>query len=131
MNKIIKISIILCYILFAQVYPVVHWHAHDHQGEIELHICTHPPDLLTDKSENDHDHSCSHEHEDTHFNGDWDYTFKQKTPALKIDKQLVIKINILNDVSKVLKRNPQEIESQLAHYHLTILVPDRAPPQLS
>ena len=131
MNNFIKISIIFCYILFAQVYPVVHWHAHEHQDEIELHICTHPPDLLTNENEADHDHLCTHEHEDTHFNGDWDYTIQKRTSSLKLAKQLLVSTNILSDPPKVYRQTTQEIEPKLPHDYLQVTFPDRAPPQLS
>jgi hypothetical protein len=133
MNKLIRISTILIYILFAQVYAIVHWHAHEHDDQIELRLSVHPPEFPLDNHDHDdhHDHEGEHEHEETHFDGDWDYTFPSNTFSLKLAEQPFFTSEFFDYESQVLNRKPQEIPLKIPRHYLPLTIPGRAPPQLS
>ncbi len=132
MNSIIKISCIFFYLFFAQMYPIVHWHAQEHHDNIDLRLSVHPPEFPIDNHDHDdqEDHASEHEHEDTHFVGDWDYTFRAKTFSFKITVQPLDDIDILNNEPKVLSRKPQDIQLKFTQHYLQVGIPNRAPPQV-
>ena len=83
MNRITKFSILLIYFFFAQVYPVVHWHAQEHHGDLELQLSIHPPEIDLENIDH-HEQTDEHEHQDSHYKGDLDYTLQIKTTLAKI-----------------------------------------------
>jgi hypothetical protein len=111
----------------------VHWHAQEHHDKIELHLSVHPPEFPIDNHDHDgqQDHKSEHEHEDTHFVGDWDYTFQTKTFSFKIAVQPLDNIDILNNEPKVLSRKPQDIPLKFTQHYLQVGIPNRAPPQVA
>jgi len=130
MKSIVKISILLSYIIFAQVYPIVHWHAQEHHDKVELQLSVHPPEVGEDDYDQ-HNHTDEHEHEDVHFEGDWDYTLLAKTFSFIIFEQQLPIIEILIDEPQVLNRKPNDIPLKLPHHYLQTAIPDRAPPLVS
>ncbi len=130
MNSIIKISSIIIYLLFTQVWSIVHWHADEHHGEIEIRLSVHPPDLPIDNydHEDHHDKPEEHEHNDTHFVGYWDYTFRVNTFSFESAPLLLIGIYNLIPKSQVLNRTPQEIPLKYLRQYLHVAIPNRAPP---
>ena len=130
MNKIIKISSLFIYVLFTQVYPVVHWHAQEHHSDVELQISIHPSKIIVDNFDHDehHDQNDEHEHEDTHFDGDTDYTLQAKTTnSIFIAK--AIKSYVTSEIEpQVLSRIPRYIPLKIHSQYLHLSFPNRAPP---
>ena len=133
MNKISTISSLIFYLLFTQVWSIVHWHADEHHSEIEIRLSVHPPELPIDDHDHEdhHDKPEEHEHNDTHFVGEWDYTFLAKTFSFKLAKPLLVSINSLKYKSQVLNRTPQEIPLKFLRQYLHVAIPNRAPPQVA
>ena len=77
-HKFTTINCLLFYLAYTQVYPVVHFHAHEHDGETEFQLSVHPPQILLDDHHHQQDHlkSDNHEHQETHVYDDWDYTVR-------------------------------------------------------
>ena len=127
------IGSILIYILFAQVSPYVHWHAHEHQGEIDLRVSIHPPEIITDihKHDDHHDQAQEHEHDDFHFIVDSDYINQVKTLTSFFTDHPFIIIDYLVDENQVLDRKPQDIPLKLLWHYLPSIVSYRAPPHIS
>jgi hypothetical protein len=130
MNKLLRITTIFIYILFAQVYSVVHWHAQEDHDQIELRLSVHPPEVPLD--EHDHEdhqnHSGEHEPNDHHFVGDWNYTIPSNTLSFKLAEQPFFISEFFNHKSQVLNRKPQEIPLKLPRHYLPIFLLNRAPP---
>ena len=63
-NKIVKINFLLIFIFFTQISPFIHWHAHEHRGEVDLRVSVHPPEFpIEDNTHDDHhDQVGEHEH---------------------------------------------------------------------
>jgi hypothetical protein len=133
MNNIIKISSIIIYLIFTQVWSVVHLHADERHGEIEIRLSVHPPDLPIDDHDHEdhHDKSEEHEHTDTHFVGDCDYTFRINTFNFESAPPLLIGVSSLIPKSQVLDRTPQDIPLKITQHYLQIAIPNRAPPQIA
>jgi hypothetical protein len=131
MDRIIKISCIIIYLLFTQVWSIVHWHADERHGKIEIRLSVHPPDLLIDDHDHEdhHDTPEEHEHDDTHFVGDWDYTYRVNTTIIESASPLLICIYSLIPESQVLDRAPQDIPLKFTQHYLQVVIPNRAPPQ--
>ena len=130
MIRIIRISNIIFYLLFTQVGSIVHWHADEHHGEIEIRLSVHPPELPVD----DHDHKDhhdkpeEHEHNDTHFVADLDYTFRVNTFSFESTPPSLIGIYSLIHLSQLLDSTPQDIPLKFTQHYLQIGIPLRAPP---
>jgi len=133
MKRIITISSIIIYLLFSQVWSIVHWHADEHHGELEIRLSVHPPDLPADDHDHEdhHDKSGEHDHNDTHFVGDWDFTFQAKTTSFKLAETLLVSINNLKSKSQVLNRTPKDIPLKCFRQYLHVAIPNRAPPQIA
>ena len=133
MNRIIRISSIIIYLLFTQVLSIVHWHADEHHGEIEIRLSVHPPELPIDDHDHEdhHDRPEEHEHNHTHFVGDWDYTFRVNTFSFESAPPLLISIHSLNPKSQILDRTPQDIPLKFTQHYLQVAIPNRAPPQVA
>ncbi len=133
MNRIIRISSIIIYLLFTQVWSIVHWHADEHHGEIEIRLSVHPPELPIDDHDHKdhHDRPEEHEHNHTHFVGDWDYTFRVNTFNFESAPPLLIGIYSLVPKSQVLDRTPQNIPPKFTQYYLQVSIPNRAPPPVA
>ncbi len=133
MIRIIRISSIIIYLLFTQVWSIVHWHADEHHGEIEIRLSVHPPEFPIDDydHEDHHDKPEEHEHDDTHFVGNWDYTFQAKTFSFKLAEPLLVSIKSLKYKSQVLNRTPQEIPQKYLRQYLHVAIPNRAPPPVA
>jgi hypothetical protein len=129
----IKTGSILIYILFAQVYPVVHWHAYQHHDGLELRLSVHPPEFPVDTERHDsHDkQSDSHEHEHVHFEGNWEYTFQIKIFSTVISKQFYPNIDSADIEQRILNRQPLDIPLKIPGHYLPLTISDRAPPQRS
>ena len=130
MNRIIRIRPLYIYILFTQVYPVVHWHAQEHHDEIEIRLSIHPPEVLLDHSDHDdhHNKNDKHENEDTHFDGDTDYTLQTKTTNSKITAKTIKSYLILEIEPQVLSRIPRFMPLKIPGQYLPLSFPNRAPP---
>ena len=130
MKNLIRISTILVYILFTQVYSVVHWHAHEDHDQIELRLSVHPPEFpLDDHGHEDHQNDSSeHEPNDHHFVGDWDYTYSSNTISYKLAEKPFFICEFFDHESQVLKRKPQEFPLKLPRHYLPKILPNRAPP---
>ena len=133
MNSLIKISILFIYVFLTQIYSVVHWHAQEHHGDIELQVSVHPTEFSLDYFDHDnhHDYPDDHEHEDTHFEGDWDYTFQSKTIQSAIEIKSFKGIETLDIEPKVLSRIPRYIPLKIAHQYIPFVNPKRGPPLIS
>lgn len=133
MNRIITINSIIFYLLFTQVWSIVHWHADEHHGEMEIRLSVHPPELPIDDHNNEdhHDKTEEHGHKNTHFIGDWDYTFQSKTLSFKLAEPLLVNINNFKSKSQVLNCAPQEIPLKCFRKYLHAAIPNRAPPQVA
>ncbi|KAA3614134.1 MAG: hypothetical protein D8M58_18235 [Calditrichaeota bacterium] len=130
MHIIIKIISLLIYVFFTQVYPVVHWHAQEHQNDVELQISIHPPDVIVDNHDHGehHGHNDEHEHEDTHFDGDSDYTIHAKTTNSIITAK-TFKSYVASEIEpQVLSRIPRYIPLKIPSQYLPLSFPNRAPP---
>jgi hypothetical protein len=125
-----RISIIILYILFSQVYPFAHLHIQEQQEEFKLRMSVHPPDFPFNKN-NHHHQSDEHGHEDTHFDGDWDHTFQLKTFNSEITKQLYVNFEILDVEQKIQIYQPLNLPQKIPRHYLPLTIPDRAPPDLS
>jgi hypothetical protein len=130
MNRIIKVSNLLIYILFTQVYPSVHWHAQEHHDDVELKLSVHPPEVIMDNFDHDnhHDQDDGHEHEDTHFDGDRDYIFQAKTISYTFAVKTFKDFVTLDSEPQVLSRIPKYIPLKIPSQHLPLTIPNRAPP---
>ena len=130
MNNIIKISSIVIYLIFTQVWSVVHLHADERHGEIEIRLSVHPPELAIDDHDHEdhHDKPEEHEHDDTHFVGDWDYTYRVNTYSFESATPLLIGIYSLIPESQELDRSPQEIPLKFTRHYLQVGIPHRGPP---
>jgi len=134
MNRILKISILFFYVFFTQVYPVVHWHAQEHDEDVELRLSVHPPEILLHDSIHDdhHDKADEHEHEDIHFEGDFDYTFQSKTiVSTTLFKSLNVSEVLYFKPSQPLSRAPIHTPLKIPSQYLSITIPNRAPPFIS
>ena len=137
MNRIIKISCLITYLLFALVYPIIHFHAQEHHDEIEIRLSIHPPELISDKHSHDHEHSDEHKHtdghkhDDTHFAGDWDYTLQINSFSFKISEKQLFEVEILDEEHQVLSRKPQDIPLKLPPGFRLLNISERAPPILT
>ncbi|KAA3616771.1 MAG: hypothetical protein D8M58_17340 [Calditrichaeota bacterium] len=130
MNHLIKISIILLYIVFAQIYPVVHWHAQEHHDDVAFRLSVHPPEVQLDSFDHDdhNDQADEHEHEDTHFDGDSDYTIHAKTTNSIITAK-TLKSYVASEIEpQVLSRIPRYIPLKIPSQYLPLSFPNRAPP---
>ncbi len=78
MNKFTTITSLVIYLMFTQVYPVVHVHAHEHHGEVDIQFSVHPPQIVLEDHDHEKDHhrSDSHDHQETHVSSDWDFTIR-------------------------------------------------------
>lgn len=130
MKRTIKISGLFLYILFTQVYPVVHWHAQEHQGDVELHLSVHPTELTLDTFDHDdhHDKSDEHEHEDIHFDADWEYILQTKTLHSPITVKAFQNFESLDIKPQVLSRIPKYIPLKVPSQYSPLSFPNRAPP---
>jgi len=133
MNKTINIISVIFYILFTQVYPVVHWHAHDDQNEIELHVVVHPPDFPTDGAghKDHHEHSGAHDQHMSHFDGDWNYTDQSKPAKIQISKYFYSHSEHLNLEIQIIKSNNDEESNTLSSFNYLSRHSNRAPPLFS
>jgi len=130
MNKITIIISLLFYILFTQVYPVVHWHAHEHQDGIELHLIAHPPEFSADGVNHDknHEHSDANGHHESHFDGDWNYTLQSKPVRVQFRTQQFFFCEVLNIKSHTILVFTHEVPFLLPRYILPESLSNRAPP---
>jgi hypothetical protein len=129
MNNLIKTITITVYILFTQVYSVVHWHSDDHRDGIQLEVSIHPPELPVDDFHNDPGHHTGEDnHDDNHFVGTKDYTFTSTIFPVKIESLSYIIQKNTEQESQVLNRKPRDIPPKLPRENLQEILPNRAPP---
>jgi len=133
MNRIIKISSLLIYVFFAQIYPIAHCHTQEDHGDGEHRLVVHPEEFHLDNFDHndDHDPLDNHNHKNVHLNGDWNYTVQVKTfqssNTIKTIKCIVISIvepPVLCGIARdeILKTQDK---------YLPLSFPNRAPPDIS
>jgi hypothetical protein len=130
MNRIIKITLLLIYVFFTQVYPVVHWHAQEHDNDVELCLSVHPPQVLFANFDhnNHHDQPDADEHEDNHFECDWEYTFQSKTIDSAISFKALYDSETQDFEPQPLNRVPRHFPLKFTSQYLSLTAPNRAPP---
>ncbi len=119
MNKFTTITSLIFYLIFTQVYPVLHVHAHEHHGEIEFQISLHPPELPFEQHEHEDDHHDHehHEHDETHFQGSIDYTIRSHKLLVKDILQVVTPVSINIDEQPVLTLESTELPLRISPSH--------------
>ncbi len=130
MQKIVKVSILVIYILFSKVYPSVHWHAQENHYDLELSLSVHSQEVLVNNLDHD-DHqeqTDGHNHEDSHFVGDWAYTFQAKTITAKIAAKAIKGIKLSDPKLQVQDRIQKYVPLKISSHCLSSISPDRAPP---
>ena len=130
MKIFIKISVVILYLLFSQVYPFAHLHAHEHQDQIELELSLHPPEFPVENHPHEEHKDESHEQDDTYFIGDRNYTPSVKNVEFKFIEQHFTSSNILAKGPKELKIILQENPYKTPEYFLDGKLSERAPPHI-
>ena len=130
MKNFIKISSVIFYILLTQVYPGLHWHAHEHHDEVELTLSIHPPELPVDEHDQSgqHDHRGDHDHEKTHFSGNWDYTFQSRTLRINSTVQQILAVVDADPGLQIYIPLQEEQPSNFHHDYISRALSQRAPP---
>lgn len=129
MKKTVKLLAIISYILFTQVYPVVHLHAQEHTDQFELKISVHPPEF-SDQNNHHDDHEDSHNHEDTHFDTDCNYTYPVNTYNFISNVQILREVIDFDIEANVVVRKVYDIPIKIPQYYLSDTSLLRAPPCL-
>ena len=66
--------LLVCYFLFTQVYPYLHFHVHPEDVKNQVRFVFHP----VDGCEFHHDGTGTHHHHEGHVCGDWKHTVQEK-----------------------------------------------------
>ena len=132
MKSILKISYLVIYVFFMQISPFVHWHVHDHQGELNIQVSVHAPEFPVEHHAHDDHHvgMDEHQHRDIHLDADRDYTIQVKTINRTPTNLTFTIINIPND-NKEYYLTPPDIPLKVPRHYLATVLPDRAPPHLT
>jgi len=132
MKKLIPIYSLIIYVFFMQIYPVVHWHAQEHNDNIELKISIHPPQLSEPVEQDDHHkHASDHDHQDVHFETDQHYTYPVNSYSTHITINTLIEFHNIDLKTQVVIRKPLDVPLKIPHACLQKITPLRAPPELS
>ncbi len=127
----IRILSLIFYIMFVHVYPVVHWHVHEHDGDRGVHASVHPPDLPVETHDHDDDDE-QHAHEDNHVVGTWEFVSKSQTVQTQLPEQTVTLFSEHVDMdSQVQDRLPREYPLKLPTTFERATESGRAPPYSS
>lgn len=131
MNIVLKISLLIMYVLFAQVYPVAHLHMHKCGEETRLTLSNHSPDIPVNDLAHKlyHEHAKNHNHINIHCIGELDYTAQTKSINLQPFMRLQLCITDMHHPGVVtniyVQKNPIRIPPQF----FPGLLPERAPPK--
>jgi hypothetical protein len=130
MIRLAKISCLITYIFFTQISPFIHWHVHEHQGEMDFQLSVHPPEFPLENHAHDdhHDGTDEHQHQDTHLDTEQDYTLQVKTLSITATEHTIQIINI-SDNHKPFILTPLDIPFKVPRHYLAASLPDRAPPR--
>lgn len=84
MKKFCTYFNLFIFLVFTQVYPIIHVHTHEHDGDYVFKLSTHPPELPQSHHNDDHHHDRDeHKHEDKHFQSEDNYTSRTYKLSLK------------------------------------------------
>ena len=125
-----RICNILLYLIFA-LYPTMHLHTHDHHAEVEVHLCVQPADVPMACAATHHNHCCEVSHKDSHFSGNWIHIVKLKSSESKNQTSESISINPFKHQPLNTHFVFEAILHQFSSLHLSLTVPDRAPPAIA
>jgi len=131
MNYTIKISTILFYLLFSQVYPILHWHAEKDHGQLELRLSAHSPEQPFECHNHNGHHDHFEEHDNPHLKCNWENTFQLKTIKIKFADFPSAQINVIDDERQIQSYEPLDIAIKLPQHYLSLTISHRAPPLFS
>ena len=123
-----QISIIIFSFLIAHVYSFVHWHAHEDENQIEIHLSVHPPDLPIHEHHHDN-HQCHTQHTgESNVLGEWNFTIQKTNPKVYTPDCLFVYYTLPDEKLKVFAVNFPEFDLKLPQNDLIKILPQRAPP---
>jgi hypothetical protein len=112
------------------VYSFVHWHAHELENQIELHISVHPPDLPIHEH-NHEDHHCHSQHTgETDIISDWNFTLQKNKIKIKFSAFSLYSFTKLDNRPEIFQYTPLENPHTKLKYCLAKVLPQRAPPKI-
>lgn len=127
-----KISILIIYFIFSQVYPFVHWHAHEHHDELKVELSVHPPEYPVENHDHEEhsDHAHAHHPNNIQFIGDKNYTTPVKNFKLIISEQIFFSFVTIEYKPHILSHAPLEYPLKFPQDKLLKIIPQRAPPEI-
>ena len=126
----IRVLSLILYILFMHVYPVVHWHAHEHDGDMGVHASVHPPNMSIETHDHDH-HDEEHAHEDDHVDGTWEFVSQNQSIRFVPIVHILFHFEQVELDAQIHSRLPREYPLKLPRDHLPTTESNRAPPSIA
>ena len=126
-----QISIIIFSFLIVHVYSFVHWHAHESENQIEIHLSVHPPDLPIHEHHHEGHHCHSQHAGESDVLGNWNFTIQKNSTKLYSSDYIIDYNNIPDEKPKVFAGSSPELVLNFPHDDVAKILPQRAPPQKS